>query len=86
MATPDHLLFVYGSLRRGHSAQHRLANADQLPCGELEGVELIENQGDPMLCRGKKVMAGEVDEIDASLLPELDAYEEAPDVYQRVSP
>ena len=31
-------------------------------------------------------MAGEVDEIDASLLPELDAYEEAPDVYQRVSP
>ena len=38
-----------------------------------------------MLCRGNKVVAGEVDDIDASLLPELDAYEEAPDVYQRVS-
>ena len=37
-----------------------------------------------MLCRGKKVVEGEVYEIDASLLPELDAYEEAPDVYQRV--
>ena len=84
MTKAPNLLFVYGSLRVEQSAHHLLRDSTQLSSGELEGVELIEHQGYPMLCRGKGVVTGEVYRLDASLWPELDAYEEAPDVYQRV--
>ena len=78
------LLFVYGSLRQGCIAHHLLQGCHRLSDGVLAGSELIDHAGYPMLQAGRGDVKGEVYRVDASQWPALDAWEEAPQVYERV--
>ena len=78
------LLFVYGSLQQGCTAHHLLQGCHRLSDGVLAGSELIDHAGYPMLQAGVGDVLGEVYRVDASQWPALDAWEEAPQVYERV--
>ena len=77
-------MFVYGSLRQGLSAHHLLQGCHRLSDGVLAGSELIDHAGYPMLQAGSGEVEGEVYEVHPSQWPALDAWEEAPQVYERV--
>ena len=77
-------VFVYGSLKVGHSAHGLLNGAERLADGVLDGVQCIEHEGYPMLVAGDDAISGEVYRVNAEQLLTLDAYEEAPEVYARV--
>lgn len=77
-------VFVYGSLKAGHSAHGLLNGAERLADGVLDGVQCIENEDFPMLIPGDDAISGEVYRINSEQLIALDAYEEAPEVYARV--
>lgn len=77
-------LFVYGSLRQGCSAHHLLQGCHRLSDGVLAGSELIDHAGYPMLQAGNGEVKGEVYRVKSSRWPVLDAWEEAPQVYERV--
>ena len=77
-------VFVYGSLKAGHSAHGLLNGAERLADGVLDGVQCIEHGGYPMLVAGDDAISGEVYRVNAEQLLTLDAYEEAPEVYARV--
>ena len=49
----------------------------------MEKVDLIEFAGDPMRLAGSTRVEGDVDRIPDILWPALDAWEEAPRIYQR---
>jgi len=51
--------------------------------GTLDQVDLIDRDGDPILRAGSAGVDGEVDRIPDTLWPALDAWEEAPRIYQR---
>jgi gamma-glutamylaminecyclotransferase len=80
------LLFVYGTLMRGEGAHALLgpsarfiAEAHTEPCFTL--VDMGEY---PALVEGgTTAVCGELYEIDAALLPALDRYEDAPEMYER---
>src|SRR4051795_9213580 len=78
-------LFVYGSLRRGESAHPRLSGATLLARVWTEPrFTLVDMGGYPALVEGgDTAVLGEIYEVDSALLMELDAYEEAPEVYRR---
>ena len=78
------LLFVYGSLRQGCIADYLLQGCRRLSDGVLAGCELIDHSGYPMLQAGVGDVNGEVYRVDPSQWPVLDAWEEAPQVYERV--
>ena len=78
------LLFVYGSLRQGCIAHDLLQGCHRLSDGVLAGSELIDHAGYPMLQAGVGDVNGEVYRLDPSQWPALDAWEEAPQVYERV--
>ena len=80
----EQLLFVYGSLRQGHSAHHLLKSCRRLPDGELTGCELVDHHGYPLLKPGFSTVRGEVYGVRPSRWAALDAWEEAPDVYERM--
>jgi len=77
------LLFVYGSLRRGQSAHELLHGCSRQPDGVLMGFELIEHDGYPMLQPSDQAVTGEVYGISPARWQAIDAWEEAPEVYQR---
>ena len=70
-------VFVYGSLKAGHSAHGLLNGAERLADGVLDGVQCIEHEGYPMLVAGDDAIGGEVYRVNAEQLLTLDAYEEA---------
>lgn len=78
------LLFVYGSLRQGCSAHHLLQGCHRLGDGVLAGSELIDHAGYPMLQAGSGDVKGEVYRVASPQWQALDAWEEAPQVYERV--
>ena len=78
------LLFVYGSLRQGRSAHHLLQGCHRLSDGELAESELIDHAGYPMLQAGSDDVKGEVYCINSFQWQALDAWEETPQVYERV--
>ena len=49
----------------------------------LEAAKLVERDGYPVLRAGRGRVCGEVYAIPAQLWPALDAWEEAPRIYQR---
>ena len=78
------LLFVYGSLRSGHSAHQLLHGCWRQPDGVLLGCELIDHAGYPMLQSGDQALKGEVYGVSPAHWQALDTWEEAPEVYERV--
>ena len=84
---PARLIFVYGTLLRGERAHSLLAGAGFR--GEArteEGYALIDLGSYPGLVRadGGRVV-GEIYEVDAERLAEIDAYEGHPDLFRRVA-
>lgn len=82
-------LFVYGSLKSGYENAHLMARAVRLGTARTTpGYQLIRYQdGYPALVhvpRSEGTVAGELYEVDAAHLLELDAFEDCPALYQRV--
>lgn len=79
------MLFAYGTLMRGEPAHGLLGDARWIVDAHTEPAFTLLNMGEyPALLEGGSTrVAGEIYEIDASLLEALDRYEEAPAVYAR---
>lgn len=81
------LLFIYGTLKRGGRAHHRLAGqrfvgeAETEPryrvydIGPYPGLAAVETQG--------IAVRGELWDVDQACLASLDEYEEAPELFDR---
>lgn len=77
MEAPRQLVFVYGTLRRGGSNHWRMRNAMWIGSGSVEavlfridwypGLILAEDSGDRVI--------GEIYQVDAATLAELDVFE-----------
>jgi gamma-glutamylcyclotransferase (GGCT)/AIG2-like uncharacterized protein YtfP len=80
-------LFVYGTLRRGQAAHALLRGAPLLAQVQTEArFTLIDFNGYPALVEGgDSAVTGEIYEVGPDVLGELDRYEDAPDLYQRVA-
>ena len=82
------LVFVYGTLMRGHANQHVLVELDAQRIGEASTVQprlLVDLGPYPALLMldGASVIHGELYAIKEAALPALDAFEGAPDLYVR---
>lgn len=75
---------MYGSLRQGQSAHHLLQGCRREADGAFPHSEVIEYAGYPMLQPGACEVHGEVYVVPAETWDCLDAWEEAPEVYERV--
>ena len=83
---PGTPIFVYGTLRRGERAHHLLLGASFLGEARTEaGYALIDLGAYPGLVRAVSgQVVGEIYEIDARRLVEIDAYEGHPVLFRRV--
>jgi gamma-glutamylcyclotransferase (GGCT)/AIG2-like uncharacterized protein YtfP len=77
------LMFVYGTLKRGHGNHHWLADAPFLGEAELPDVVLHDLGPFPMAVPGEGTVIGEVYRIDAGALARLDRLEGYPRLYDR---
>jgi predicted RNase H-like nuclease/gamma-glutamylcyclotransferase (GGCT)/AIG2-like uncharacterized protein YtfP len=77
------LLFVYGTLMRGHAAASVLGDAPWEGVTWLDGADLHDAGAYPMACDGTGAVRGECRRIDPARWPELDAYEDVPWLYRR---
>jgi gamma-glutamylcyclotransferase (GGCT)/AIG2-like uncharacterized protein YtfP len=77
------LVFVYGTLKRGHPNHHWLAGAAFLGEARLPGAVLHDLGPFPMAIRGQGCVWGEVFGVDAARLARLDGLEGAPRLYER---
>ncbi len=79
------LIFVYGSLRRGQQFHGELQSARYVATVQTEACyELVDLGPYPALIEGgATAITGELYEVDRTLLAQLDAFEEAPEIYQR---
>jgi gamma-glutamylcyclotransferase (GGCT)/AIG2-like uncharacterized protein YtfP len=86
MSTPGTLLFVYGSLRRGQQHHAELRDARLIDTVRTEACyELVDLGPYPALLEGgNDAVVGELYEVSASLIEELDLFEEVPEMYRRV--
>ena len=79
-------VFVYGSLRRGERAHSLLKGARLVAEGwtpaQFTLLDLGEYPG--LVAGGTTAVLGEIYEVDEAVLAELDRYEEAPEVYERI--
>ena len=82
---PTRLLFVYGTLRRGECNEHLMVRARFVDAARTErGFELFHMGWHPAMVRGgTDAVTGEVWEIDAATLAELDQLEQHPTWFQR---
>jgi gamma-glutamylcyclotransferase (GGCT)/AIG2-like uncharacterized protein YtfP len=80
-------LFVYGTLRRGQAAHDLLRGAVFVARVTTEPrFRLVDFDGYPALVEcGTTAVVGEIYELDETLLAELDRYEDAPALYERVA-
>ncbi|WP_104037110.1 gamma-glutamylcyclotransferase family protein [Vibrio jasicida] len=82
----QHLIFVYGTLRKGEGNHHFLNSAEFLGHHETEAQFALYDLGRyPALSVGKKAIQGEVYLIDNETLVELDKLEDVPVEYRRES-
>jgi gamma-glutamylcyclotransferase (GGCT)/AIG2-like uncharacterized protein YtfP len=77
------LVFVYGTLKRGHGNHHWLAGAPFQGEAELPDVVLHDLGPFPMAVPGEGKVLGEVYRIDAGALARLDRLEGYPRLYDR---
>ena len=69
------LIFVYGALRKGASNDWRMKGARWLGAAEVEGMLVKIDWYPGLVLQGKGKVKGEVYEVNAELLEELDAFE-----------
>lgn len=81
--TPE-LVFVYGTLKRGHGNHHWLAEAPFKGEAILPGVVLHDLGPFPMAVPGEGLVRGEVYDVDAAGLARLDRLEGYPRLYDRL--
>lgn len=82
----SHLVFVYGTLRKGESNHHYLEHCEMLGVIETNPVYALFDLGPyPGLIEGKTSVIGEVYRVDDATLIELDLLEEVPIEYRRES-
>jgi gamma-glutamylcyclotransferase (GGCT)/AIG2-like uncharacterized protein YtfP len=79
------LLFVYGTLLRDEPNHLRLSDAFFVRSTQTRPqYELVDLGGYPALLEGgDNTIRGEIYEVDATLLEQLDAFEEVPHLYER---
>jgi len=77
------LVFVYGTLKRGHGNHHWLADAPFLGEAALPNVVLHDLGPFPMAVPGEGLVLGEVYAVDAAGLARLDRLEGYPRLYDR---
>jgi gamma-glutamylaminecyclotransferase len=81
-------VFVYGTLRRGEPAHGLLQGARLVTRASTDPEFTLVDMmaGYPaMLEGGTTCVVGEIYELDEAALGELDRYEEAPELFQRVT-
>ncbi len=80
----QHLVFVYGTLRKGESNHHLLESSEYLGHYETEDDYTLYDVGPyPALVPGSKAISGEVYLIDDHTLQQLDILEDVPVEYRR---
>jgi gamma-glutamylaminecyclotransferase len=79
-------VFVYGTLRRGQTAHHLLRGARFIDTARTEPEYTLLDMGTypALVSGGETAVLGEIYEIEADALAELDRYEDAPRLYRRV--
>lgn len=80
-----HLVFVYGTLKRGGRLHDALRYANFLGVHSTDPVYAMYTTNDlyPYICDGNSVVHGEVFEVDDENLRYLDRVEGYPDFYNR---
>jgi gamma-glutamylcyclotransferase (GGCT)/AIG2-like uncharacterized protein YtfP len=78
-----HLVFVYGTLKRGHGNHHWLAEAVFLGESSLHDAVLHDLGPFPMAIEGDGAVQGEVYAVDDAGLARLDRLEGTPRLYGR---
>ncbi|MDG3087028.1 gamma-glutamylcyclotransferase [Vibrio hannami] len=82
----QHLVFVYGTLRKGECNHHLLAQSEYLGMYETEpNFQLFDLGQYPGLMEGMHSITGEVYRVSDSTLAELDILEDVPIEYRRES-
>ena len=76
-------VFVYGTLKRGFSANSMLQGARYLGEGVIEGYDMYDLGSFPAIIEGEGKVRGEVYEVDKGTLNLLDFYEGVPNLYVR---
>jgi len=81
----EHLIFVYGTLRKGFGNHHLLENAEFLGTGRTKEKYKMTANGIPFVSKSEPVsyIIGEVYEVDKKTLKRLDRLEGHPDWYKR---
>ena len=77
-------IFVYGSLKKGQSAEHLLEGSEFVKATTTApqyALYIFETY--PALVPGRQTIHGEIYRIDKSVLTILDEYEDAPNTYVR---
>lgn len=73
----QHLIFVYGTLRKGECNHHLLESSDCLGLFETEpNYQLYEHDDYPGLSHGSNRILGELYRIDDAILSQLDVLED----------
>jgi gamma-glutamylaminecyclotransferase len=86
MHTPTHLVFVYGSLRKGQCNHRYFLNRSKfLGMAKTKKRYALYGHGIPVLSRAGSIsqVTGEVYSIDTATLERLDELEGHPDMYKR---
>ncbi|WED26992.1 gamma-glutamylcyclotransferase [Vibrio sp. DW001] len=79
-----HLVFVYGTLRKGESNHHVLSDSEYLGFFETEPNYQLFNYGSyPGVTQGNCKVLGEVYSVDDDVLQRLDRLENVPIDYRR---
>ncbi|MBF4246222.1 gamma-glutamylcyclotransferase [Vibrio anguillarum] len=80
----QHLVFVYGTLRRGESNAHLLEKSEMLGSFYTPADYALYDLGPyPGLTQGQQSIAGEVYRVDEQTLAKLDILEDIPIEYRR---
>ncbi|EGR7977624.1 gamma-glutamylcyclotransferase [Vibrio vulnificus] len=80
----QHLVFVYGTLRKGESNHHYLEKSEFLGgCQSAQDYRLYDLGDYPALGEGNRAINGEVYLIDDETLQALDKLEDVPVEYRR---
>jgi gamma-glutamylcyclotransferase (GGCT)/AIG2-like uncharacterized protein YtfP len=85
MERPLHTVFVYGTLKRGGGLHHYLARAKYLGEGSLRNHEMFDLGWFPGVKPGDGQVHGELYDVDAVTLANLDAVESEGSLYLRRS-
>lgn len=88
-AAVEALVFVYGSLKRGHEHHDQMSGARYLGPADLSAYRLVLYEGSyPALTpdpSARQPVEGELYLVTEELLQKLDDFEEVPELYERRS-